>query len=356
MRTIEITTEKPYRMTVGEGLLSRLTGFFDCSNRRVLVVTDGTLARLYPRLARGALMVPGGAREVGECVLPAGEKAKNLGAVRKIYRELDRMNCGRGDLVLAFGGGVVGDIAGFAAATWCRGMGLVQVPTTLLAMADSSLGGKTGVDWGQRKNAVGAFHQPEAVVADTALLSSLPARQLSNGMAEVIKSAMIGDPGLLDILESANPPMEELAARAAAVKALIVSRDPLEKGERAFLNFGHSFGHAIEAFHHYKKWLHGEAVSIGMILASPSERLARILERWGLPLSDPAMDPSRLVRILSGDKKVHRGSLRFVRIDEPGKPRLELVEESRLEAFARETAEAAAAFLSSRPSSRKART
>lgn len=348
MRTIDIGTERPYRMTIGEGLLSRLTDYFDCSGRKVLVVTDKHLARLYPRLVRGALMVPGGARQVGECVLKPGEGRKDLKAVTRVYRALDAMNCGRGDLVLAFGGGVVGDIAGYAAASWCRGLGLVQVPTTLLAMADSSLGGKTGVDWGSRKNAVGAFHQPEAVVADTALLASLPPRQLVNGMAEVIKSAMIGDPGLLDLLESEKPPLEELAARAAAVKAGIVTRDPLEKGERALLNFGHSFGHAIEAFYRYKKWLHGEAISIGMILASPSERLARVLERWGLPLSDRRLDASGLLKILSGDKKVHRGTLRFIRIDEPGHPRIELVEEARLESFVRETAAAASSFLAAR--------
>jgi 3-dehydroquinate synthase len=339
MTTVRVGVDPPYDIHIGKGLLERLPELVRLEKRRVLAVTDRNVAR-YHLAALAAVLDKAGVPH-SSAVLPAGEAGKDLAAVRKVYEAAHAANIGRGDLIVALGGGVVGDIAGFAAATWCRGIGCVQVPTTLLSMADSSVGGKTGVDFRDRKNGVGAFSQPEAVIMDPSLLDTLSPRHAANGMAEVIKHGFIADPALLDLLESPSPSMEEILVRSVRVKTEIVQRDPTEKGDRALLNFGHTFGHAIESHYRYKKWLHGEAVAIGMVLACPDPRLPRVLERWGLPVEDPRLDPAVLIGLIGKDKKLIRGTLRFIRVDEPGKSRIEEMAWAEVEAMVGRAAAAA---------------
>lgn len=334
MTELNVNIDPRYSITIGRALVARLPEFFRLEGRRVLVVTDRNVARLHLAAVESALSASGAPASLGRLVLPGGETRKNLAAVRSVYRALDRLDCGRSDLLVALGGGVVGDIVGFAAASWNRGIGFVQLPTTVLAMSDSSVGGKTGVDYRLRKNGIGAFYQPEAVVADLDFLSTLPERQVSNGMAEVIKYAYTADPGLLDLLEGPDPDMEEAVARSLKVKLSIVERDPAEKGDRALCNFGHTFGHALEARYRYRKWLHGEAVSIGMMFANPDERLARVLSRWKLPLADPRVDPRDLVDLMFRDKKRVGSKLRFVWIPEAGKAGIREMEKAELAAMA----------------------
>lgn len=334
MIELKVKIDPSYSITIGRTLLGRLSEFFRLEGRRVLVVTDRNVARLHLAAVESALAAKGRQASLGHLVLPGGETRKNLAAVQSVYRALDRLDCGRSDLLIALGGGVVGDIAGFAAASWNRGIGFVQLPTTVLAMSDSSVGGKTGVDYRLRKNGIGAFYQPEAVVADLDFLSTLPERQLGNGMAEVIKYAYTADPGLLDLLEGPDPDMEEAIARSLKVKLSIVERDPTEKGDRALCNFGHTFGHALEAHYRYRNWLHGEAVSIGMMFANPDARLARVLSRWKLPLADPRVDPRDLVDLMFRDKKRVGAKLRFVWIPEAGKAGIREMEKPELAAMA----------------------
>jgi 3-dehydroquinate synthase len=338
---LEVRLDPPYSIAIGRGLVGRLPEFLRLEGRRVLVVTDRNVARFHLGAVESALAASGAAASLGRLVLPGGETRKNLDAVRAVYRALDGIDAGRSDLLVALGGGVVGDIAGFAAASWNRGIGFVQLPSTVLAMSDSSVGGKTGVDFMQRKNGVGAFYQPEAVVADLDFLDTLPARQVSNGMAEVIKYAYTADPALLEILAGPEPDMEEAIARSLRVKIDIVQRDPTEKGDRALCNFGHTYGHALEARYHYRHWLHGEAVSIGMMFACPSDALARVLTRWKLPLSDPRVDPRDLVDLMFRDKKRMGKKLRFVWVPEPGKAGIREMEKEELAAMAEAAAKRA---------------
>jgi 3-dehydroquinate synthase len=322
MTRIEVRTDNPYSIHMGRGISGNLAQYARLEGRRVLVVTDRRVAALHLSALERVLDSVKGLAGRGSVILPGGETGKNLAALERVYRALDEQDLDRGDLIIAFGGGVVGDIAGFAAATWNRGIGFIQVPTTILAMADSSVGGKTGVDFRQRKNGVGAFHQPEAVIMDLAYLDSLPARQVSNGMAEVVKSALIADPGLLSALAEPHPDMEDILSRAVRVKVDIVQRDPTEQGERALLNLGHTYGHALEAYHRYRKWLHGEAVAIGLMFACPSRELKAVLERWSLPTDDSSVKPRDLVPLMFRDKKRSGAKLRFVLLESPGKPYL----------------------------------
>ncbi|HJT99238.1 MAG TPA: 3-dehydroquinate synthase, partial [Rhodanobacteraceae bacterium] len=248
------------------------------------------------------------------------------------YAALATLGASRDAAVIALGGGVVGDPAGFAAATWMRGIDFVQMPTTLLAMVDSSVGGKTGVDIDAGKNLVGAFHQPRAVIADTATLATLPPREYAAGLAEVVKYGAIGDASFFAWLETHADALNaydaasltEAIAFSCAYKAGVVARDERESGERALLNFGHTFGHALEAECGYGKLLHGEAVAIGMTVAASlserlgraprgdAERLERLLTRFGLPTALPPIDPDALLARMRLDKKNLGGRLRLV--------------------------------------------
>lgn len=293
---------------------------------RTVVVTNTTLAPLYgDALARH---LPGGRL----IVLPDGEEYKTLATVETIYTRLLEEGADRSTLIVALGGGVIGDMAGFAAATFMRGVALVQAPTSLLAMVDSSIGGKVGVDLPQGKNLVGAFKDPLAVFADTTVLATLPDVELRCGLAEALKNAMIGDPPLLDhLLARGIEPAEEVISRAAAVKVAIVAEDRLERGPRAFLNLGHTFGHAIEKVSHYR-WKHGLAVAVGLVAAARlSERhglcgpelpgmIERALEASKLPTRVPGLDPADLWDAMQHDKKWQDGAARFILLEGIGKP------------------------------------
>ena len=299
--------------------------------RQALVVTNDVVAPLYLERVLAAL---GDARlAVSSLVLPDGEAHKTLDAAARVFAALASLKASRDATIVALGGGVIGDVAGFAAACWMRGIAVVQVPTTLLAMVDSSVGGKTGIDLPQGKNLVGAFHQPRAVIADTDTLATLPERELRAGLGEVVKYGALGDAAFFAWLERH---VDALLARDAATltaaiaaccrhKAAIVARDETESGERALLNFGHTFGHALETAGGYHGLLHGEAIAIGMVLAArlsvrldmaagaDGARLTDLLRRCGLPTALPdGTDTARLLELMRLDKKNVSGQLRLI--------------------------------------------
>jgi 3-dehydroquinate synthase len=334
VHTVDVVGALPYRIAIGAGLLEDGQALAaHVRGRHVLIVSDTHVAPLYAqRLAATLQAQLPQARVIVTCV-PAGETAKTLEGFGELLRELADFGATRDACVFALGGGVVGDLAGFAAACWMRGIDVVQVPTTLLAMVDASVGGKTAVDLPQGKNLVGAFHPPRAVFADTATLRTLPARELRAGFAEVIKYGAIIDAPFLDWLDAhaeallaADPAaLTEAIARSCSHKAAIVMRDPREHGERALLNFGHTFAHAIEAEQGYDGCNHGEAVAIGMVLAAQLStalgmapqadgmRLRALLSRFGLPVDLPAnLDADGLLDRMRLDKKAQAGGLRFV--------------------------------------------
>ena len=273
-------------------------------------------------------------------VVPAGEGSKQLSVAHELYRWLAAERAERNDVIVALGGGVVGDLAGYVAATYLRGMPLVQVPTSLLAMTDAAIGGKVAVDLPAGKNLVGAFHQPSLVIADVETLSTLPRRALIEGFAEVIKHALILDPGLLELLDtystsltSAAPDLDQLnsvVTRSARLKAMVVSADPLERGTRAILNYGHTIGHALETVTGYEQFLHGEAVSVGMMGAARiaarmdllSEdavaRQADLLRSFGLPLTASGVDATQVLETMKLDKKRTAGQARFILLERFG--------------------------------------
>jgi len=300
-------------------------------SRRVLLVSDANVYALYGARAVRHLRRSGLA--VGVVGLPPGERTKRLATMAALYEAAAESGLDRGGAIVALGGGVVGDLAGFLAATYMRGVPVVQVPTTLLAQVDSSVGGKTGVDLDQGKNLVGAFHQPSAVLADTSTLATLPRREVACGAAELVKTAVLGDAKLFAAIEAdvgkllaAEPRTSaRLVAHAVAIKARIVTADEREAGVRAHLNLGHTFGHAIESALGYRRLLHGEAVAIGMVLAGRlalrlglfSERAAgrveALLGRLGLPTRLPrGLRSDRIVARMVHDKKARAGRLRFV--------------------------------------------
>jgi 3-dehydroquinate synthase len=318
-----------YPIRIGARLL-RDTDWSDCvRGRDALLVTDANVAPLFLETVRARLHD----RNVEAIVLPPGEKEKNLVRFGEVIARLAQMRASRDATVIALGGGVVGDLAGFAAACWMRGVAFVQLPTTLLAMVDSSVGGKTAVDLPQGKNLVGAFHQPAAVIADTETLVTLPQRELRAGLAEVVKYGAIGDVDFFawieahaDALLRRDPEvLAEAVERSCRHKAAVVARDEHEQGERALLTFGHTFGHALETASNYGQLLHGEAVAIGMMLAArlsaalgrappeDAERLSHLLARLGLPLFDrTASDPEQLLELMRLDKKAVSGRLRLI--------------------------------------------
>lgn len=288
----------------------------------VAVVTDEMVAPAWAGPVADIFAAAG--RRAYVIVLPAGERYKTLSTVAAIYEQLLAAGLDRAGVVVALGGGVVGDMAGFAAATYLRGVAFVQVPTSLLAMVDASVGGKVGVDLPQGKNLVGAFKQPGLVLIDPDLLSSLPASEFRNGLAEVVKHGLIADPELFAQLEAEGPQsLESLLARALRVKIGIVQRDPFEAGERAHLNLGHTFGHAFEQLSGYSL-AHGQGVALGMIAAAelaaarglcPPDlptRVAALLTRLDLPTRLPGFDPAAVLAAMATDKKRAGGRLRFV--------------------------------------------
>ena len=338
-RTVDVGGAAPYTISIGPDLLrdgALLAA--PVRGRHVLLLSDDTVAPLYAARVRAALLQARPELQVGELLIPAGEASKTLENFGAAITALAELGATRDGCVFALGGGVVGDLAGFAAACWMRGVDCVQLPTTLLSMVDSSVGGKTAVDIPQGKNLVGAFHPPRAVIADTSALHSLPPRELRAGLAEVIKYGAIRDPLFFHwlaaereaLLRGEAAAIAQAIARSCEHKAEIVERDPLEKGERALLNLGHTFGHAIETEQgygapHNDNLNHGEAVAVGMVLAArlsaalgmaparDTETLRELLAAYGLPTALPAgLDPPALLARMRLDKKNIAGRLRLV--------------------------------------------
>jgi 3-dehydroquinate synthase len=333
--------ERSYSILVGHGVLAHCAPLIRLAQgRMVAVVSDTNVAPLYGGLLRETL--EGVAAQLVDVVLPAGEAYKTWASVNQIVDALLTARCDRQALIVALGGGVVGDMAGFAAAVYQRGIDFVQIPTTLLAQVDSSVGGKTGINHPLGKNMIGAFHQPRLVVIDVDTLKTLPERERSAGLAEVIKHGAIADPGYLTQIEQEMPALRagdsailaKVVARSCAIKADLVARDEREGGVRAWLNFGHTFGHAIEAGMGYGSWLHGEAVGAGMVMAATlsahlgllsqdeAKRLEALIAAAGLPVRGPAWPAARYLELMSVDKKARQGAPQFVVLEALGRASL----------------------------------
>jgi len=327
--------ERSYPIIIESDLIDRLGSLVRSvlpRADRALVITDSNVAPRYGDRAMAALASAG--IQALLTVVAAGETSKSLEQANQLYPVCLAAGLERSSVVIALGGGVVGDLAGFVAATYLRGIPFVQVPTTLLAQVDSSIGGKTGVDLPQGKNLVGAFHQPSLVVTDLSALATLPGREVAAGMAEVIKHAVIRRADFLDYLESNVRDIQALRPEVMGrvvesnclIKAQVVTADERESGIRAILNFGHTVGHAVEASTGYGQWLHGECVAVGMVAASAiareagilrearlTQRLQTLLEQLGLPVRLPAgLSVESLAPLMNRDKKVQAGRIRWV--------------------------------------------
>ena len=345
--------DRSYPIHIGPGLLAE-PGLLapHLASRRATLVTNTTVAPLYADALEESLSACG--TRCFRIVIPDGEAAKNWITLDRVYGDLLHAQADRGTVIVALGGGVVGDLAGFAAATYQRGIPFIQVPTTLLAQVDSSVGGKTGINHPLGKNMIGAFHQPLAVIADTATLDTLPDRELSAGLAEVIKYGAIRDGPFFGWLEEnierlrARDPaaLVRAIARSCEIKAEIVALDERESGPRALLNLGHTFGHAIEVLEGYGVWLHGEAVAAGMVMASrlsvrlgrltenDALRIEKLLRRAGLPVEPPRLALSAWLDAMGRDKKNEAGRITLILLDALGAAVVEKkVPMAELEAF-----------------------
>lgn len=338
LQTIRVELQAaPYPVIIGSAALQTLgdqiRGLGFKAGTKVLLVTNAVVEHHYGATALQSLSEAG--LEASTLVIEAGEDQKTPATVGLIHDAAFARRLERGSLIVALGGGVVGDMAGFAAATWLRGIAVVQVPTTLLAMVDAAIGGKTGVNHPGGKNLIGAFHQPRLVLIDPSSLATLPKREFRAGMAEVIKYGVIGDPELLAELEASGAQLaslntlsaellQRILVRSAAAKAKVVAADEHEAGLRAILNYGHTLGHVVEALCGYGTYLHGEAVGLGMLAAGEisqamglwsaedQTRQRAVIAAAGLPLAWPALDPNAVLACLQGDKKVREGQVRFV--------------------------------------------
>ncbi len=331
-RTISLTLANDrYTVLVGPDLLARTAALIashsDIRGRVAAVVTDSTVGPLYARTVMDSLEADGIRPLL--ITVPAGEASKSMSRVTEVCREMVRAGLDRKSFLIALGGGVVGDLAGFAAAIFQRGIPCVQIPTTIVSQVDSSVGGKTGVNTPEGKNLLGAFHQPQLVLADVETLGTLPEREFNEGFAEIIKHAAIRDESLLDLVEAKSTIRDnlvELVTRNIAIKAAVVEEDERETtGTRALLNFGHTIGHGIEAAGGYGRFLHGEAISLGLVAATrlsmaqsgldplAGARLIAALERYGLPttLAHDISDES-ILAAMDRDKKFEAGKIRFV--------------------------------------------
>jgi len=337
MKTLNVDLgERSYPIYIGQSLLQQpalLTKHIQ--NRQVMIVSNETIAPLY--LDNVIDMLSG--FEVHQIILPDGEQYKNLDILNRIFSALLSENCDRSVTLIALGGGVVGDMTGFAAASYQRGVSFIQIPTTLLSQVDSSVGGKTGVNHELGKNMIGAFHQPQCVIADTDTLNTLDDKQLAAGVAEVIKYALLGDKPFMDWLEKnmsnllARDPQSLAYAieRSCQDKADIVAADEKESGKRALLNLGHTFGHAIENAMGYGNWLHGEAVAAGMVMAgdlsqrmgwistAEQERAVKLIQSANLPTIPPQeMTTEQFLDLMKRDKKTLNGNIRLVLLEALG--------------------------------------
>jgi 3-dehydroquinate synthase len=338
METLSVALgERSYPIFIGTGLLLQSHLYRShIHGQQVCIVTNETVAPIYLNRLKACL----NGITTSQVILPDGEAHKNLTTLNEIFTALLKEKHNRTTTLIALGGGVVGDMTGFAAACYQRGVNFIQIPTTLLSMVDSSVGGKTGVNHPMGKNMIGAFYQPQAVVADIALLKSLPLREISAGLAEVIKYGLISDAAFfawleqnIELLISGDEAALEYAVlRSCQNKAGVVAQDEHEGGIRAILNFGHTFGHAIETAQGYGNWLHGEAVAVGMVMATDlsmrrgdisSDDLARVialLKRAQLPIKAPKdMTPEQFIELMGVDKKILDGRLRLVLLESLGK-------------------------------------
>ncbi len=336
METITVALgERSYPIHIGPRLIGD-AALYGKSAKQILIVTNEVVAPLYLQAVQAGL---GHDRDVQTLVLSDGERHKTLATFTTIIDRLVDARFHRDCCLVALGGGVVGDVTGYAAASFQRGVDFIQIPTTLLAQVDSSVGGKTAVNHPRAKNMIGAFHQPVAVLADTDTLKTLPPRELAAGLAEVIKYGVIIDRGFFEWLENAMPQLRSLDAAALAyavrrsceIKAAIVAEDERERGSRALLNLGHTFGHALESIGRYERWLHGEAVAIGTVLAARTsaalgfigetdcERIERLFAAAGLPTSADGVDPDELLERMQLDKKADKKGLKLILIEELGR-------------------------------------
>jgi 3-dehydroquinate synthase len=339
LHTVEVATPHArYDILIGSGLLAAPEPWAGLPRAaQAVVVSNPIVHRLHGAALEAALAscYP----RVSRVLLPDGEQHKDWPTLQSIFDHLLAEGCDRRTVLFALGGGVVGDMAGFAAACYMRGVPYVQVPTTLLAQVDSAVGGKTAINHPLGKNMIGAFHQPQRVVTDLDSLATLPAREFAAGLAEVVKYGPIADAGFLEWLEAhldallAREPaaLAHAVRRSCEIKAAVVGADERESGLRAILNFGHTFGHAIEAGQGYGAWLHGEAVACGMVLASQlsaalglvpaafADRLQALLARAGLPTRPPPMPTALWLELMRLDKKAEAGEIRFVVIEAPGR-------------------------------------
>ncbi|MBV9353781.1 MAG: 3-dehydroquinate synthase [Mycobacterium sp.] len=333
--TVQVAVDPPYPVVIGSGVLAELDELLS-GRHRVAILHQPVLAQtaesIRSRLAAGGI-------DAHRIEIPDAEGGKELPVVGFIWEVLGRIGIGRKDVLVSLGGGAATDVAGFAAATWLRGVPIVHVPTTLLGMVDAAIGGKTGINTDAGKNLVGAFHQPMAVLVDLATLETLPRNEIAAGMAEVVKAGFIADPVILDLIEAdpqaalnpAGTVLPELIRRAVSVKAEVVAADEKEAQLREILNYGHTLAHAIERRERYH-WRHGAAVSVGLMFAAELGRLAgrlddatadrhrTILSSLGLPVSYDADALPQLLEYMAGDKKTRAGVLRFVVLDGLAKP------------------------------------
>jgi 3-dehydroquinate synthase len=339
MKTLTVALgERSYPLYIGAGLLHHAGALLapTLASAKAVIVSNPVVAGLWLAPLRDSLAAAGITSQV--LLIPDGEAYKNWDTLHDVLTRLLELQAERSTVVVALGGGVVGDLAGFASAIYQRGMRLVQVPTTLLAQVDSSVGGKTAVNHALGKNMIGAFHQPAAVLIDIDCLRTLPQRELAAGLAEVIKYGAIRDAGFfawleenLDALVARDPTaLAHAVGESCRIKAGIVAADERESGERALLNFGHTFGHAIEAAQGYGNWLHGEAVGAGMVIAAEvsrrrgtlaapdAQRLRDLVGRAGLPVAPPPLPFARWMELMAIDKKVVGGSIRFILLEALG--------------------------------------
>jgi len=339
MKTLTVDLDqRSYPIYIGSDLIDRPELFEACSKASsIYIVTNTTVAPLYAERLSKTLATFG--KSVRTITLPDGESFKDWKNLQTIFDELLKHGADRQTVLVALGGGVIGDMTGFAAASFMRGIRFIQVPTTLLSQVDSSVGGKTGINHPLGKNMIGAFHQPVAVVADLNTLKTLPPRELSAGLAEVIKHGAIADASFLDWIEANTnallacdiEAMSHAVLRSCEIKSAVVSADEREGGVRATLNFGHTFGHAIEAGMGYGEWLHGEAVACGMVMGAKLscllqkitqadvDRLTRIIHAMHLPITAPKFGAERYIELMQVDKKAEGGQIRYVLLEQIGK-------------------------------------
>ena len=346
MKVVPVSTGKPYDIFIEKGIIDSAGEYAArlSSAQKVMIITDSNVAPLYQWRVINSLSAAG--FSVRTHVFKAGEESKHLGTIAEMYKALADFGMTRKDLIVALGGGVCGDMAGFAAATYLRGIDFMQIPTSLLAQVDSSVGGKTGVDLPQGKNLVGAFHQPVAVLIDPDTLLTLPDQFIIDGMGEVIKYGCIKDAAFFEFLENENAlqHLEEVIEVCVSIKRDVVSRDEREAGERMLLNFGHTLGHAIEKLRDFKGITHGMAVAVGMVMmtragedkgitaAGTTARVEALCKKYLLPVKE-SFSPAQLAKAAQADKKTAGGNINLVLLREIGDSFTEKLPLDELEQF-----------------------